>query len=257
MQGVNGLETEKLTPIEKAMLILEVMSNHPDELKVAEISEITQLNRTTVHRILQELLAKNWVIQDFRTKKFIIGPMAFHVGMAYINNNNIESKIMEILDRIGSEMKESIGYATRDGEQVISLYELEVHQPYKMNYRPGQFYPIYRGAYGKCLMAYYDQERVKQMLLEQKFEKSGPNTLTDPEEILQEYEKIRQQGYVISDEEVAPYVFGLGVPVFNRNGQVKGCIACSFFKQNNDEEKINKFLRLFKQGAEEISNYLP
>ncbi|MHC1723481.1 MAG: IclR family transcriptional regulator [Aminipila sp.] len=251
------MEKEKLTPIEKTLLILETMSNHPDELKVAEISEITQLNRTTVHRILQELLAKKWVIQDFRSKKYIVGPMAFHVGMAYINNDNMESKVMEILDRIGAEMKESVGYATRVGDQVISLYEMEVHQPYKMNYRPGQFYPINRGCYGKCLMAYYDQDRVKQLLSEQKFEKVGPNTLTDPEAILLEYEKIRKQGYAISDEEVAPHVFGISVPVFDQSGEAKGCLACSFLKCKDDTKKINQFLKMFKQGAEEITSYLP
>ena len=39
------MDKDKMTPIEKALLILETMSNHSDELKVAEISEITKLNR--------------------------------------------------------------------------------------------------------------------------------------------------------------------------------------------------------------------
>ena len=220
------MEEDKLSPVEKAMLILETMSNHPDELKVAEISELTKINRTTVHRILRELLAKDWVIQNFKTGKYIVGPMAFHVGMAYTNNNNIEPKILEVLDYLSSHGKESVGYAVRVGDKVISLYETEVHQPYKMNYHPGQFYPMNRGGYGKCLYAYYDQERVKQLLSEQTFEKYGPNTLTDPEDILREYEKIRQQGYAISDEEVAPLVVGASVPVFNqeRRGQGMYCL---------------------------------
>ncbi|HVI39080.1 MAG TPA: IclR family transcriptional regulator C-terminal domain-containing protein, partial [Anaerovoracaceae bacterium] len=125
------------------------------------------------------------------------------------------------------------------------------------NYHPGQFYPMNRGGYGKCLYAYYDQERVKQLLAEQKFEKYGPNTLTEPEEILHEYENIRQQGYVISDEEVAPLVVGVGVPVFNQRGEVKGCLACAFFKGPDKDKKIEEFIRLFKYGAEEISRYLP
>jgi DNA-binding IclR family transcriptional regulator len=251
------VEKDKLSPIEKALLLLETMSNHPDELKVAELSELTGINRTTVHRILKELLAKDWVIQNYKTGKYIIGPMAFHVGMAYTNNNNIESKILEVLDDLSSHGKESVGYAVRVGDKVISLYETEVHQPYKMNYHPGQFYPMNRGSYGKCLYAYYDQERVKELLAEQTFEKYGPNTLTDPEEILQEYAKIREQGYAISDEEVAPYVVGASVPVFNQSGEVKGCIACAFIKGEDADEKLKYFIEMFKKGAEELSRYLP
>jgi len=251
------VEKDKLTPVEKAMLILETMSNHPDELKVAEISELTKINRTTVHRILKELLAKDWVIQNFKTGKYIIGPMAFHVGMAYTNNDNIEAKILEVLDYLSAEIKESVGYAIREGDKVISLYESEIHQPYKMNYHPGQFYPMNRGGYGKCLYAYHDQERVKQLLTGQKFEKFGPNTLTDPEDILKEYEIIREQGYVVSDEEVAPLLVGVSVPVFNQSGEVKGCIACAFLKGDDSDEKIERFIKLFQKGAEELTRYLP
>lgn len=251
------MEKDKLSPIEKAMLILETMSNHPDELKVAEISEITKINRTTVHRIMKELLAKDWVIQNFKTGKYIVGPMAFHVGMAYTNNNNIEPKILELLDYLSEQGKESVGYAIREGDKVISLYESEIHQPYKMNYHPGQFYPMNRGGYGKCLYAYYDQDRVKQLLSQQKFEKFGPNTLTEPGDILREYEKIRKQGYAISDEEVAPLVVGASVPVFSQSGEVKGCIACAFIKGDDKKEKLEKFVELFKKAAEELTKYLP
>lgn len=250
------MEKDKLTPIEKALYIMELMSNDPNALKVAEISNLTNINRSTVYRILQELLAKEWVIQDYKTKKFIVGPMAFHVGMAYTINNNIECKILEIIDNISEELKESVGYAIREGDKVISLYETEVHQPYKMNYHPGQFYPMNRGCYAKCLMAYYDQEKVKKLLSEQKFEKVAPNTLTEPAEILLEYEKIRRQGYAISDEEVAHLVIGAGVPVFNADGEVKGCLAFAFLKGPDVAEKLSKFLQLSKQGAEEISKYL-
>ncbi|QOX64743.1 IclR family transcriptional regulator [Anoxybacterium hadale] len=250
------MNKDKTTPIEKALLIMETMSNHPEELKVAELSELTGLNRTTVHRILGELLAKEWVIQDYKTRKFMIGPMAFHVGMAYTNHNNMESKILEVINTLCEQIKESVGYAIREGDKVISIYETEIHQPYKMNYHPGKFYPINRGAYAKCLMAYYDQDRVKQLLLEQTFEKVAPNTLTDPEEIMQEYAKIRAQGYALSEEEVAPLVMGIGVPVFSKTGEVKGCLACAFLKGQDKDEKVETFLRLFRQGAEQISHYL-
>jgi Transcriptional regulator len=251
------VEEDKLSPVEKAMLILETMSNHPDELKVAELSELTKINRTTVHRILKELLAKEWVIQNFKTGKYIVGPMAFHVGMAYTKNNNIEPKVQEILNRISAKVKESVGYAVREGDKVISLYEVEIHQPYKMNYHPGQFYPLNRGGYGKCLYAYYDQERVRQLLSEQEFEKYGPNTLTEPEEILREYEKIRAQGFAVSDEEVSPLVIGVGVPVFNQRGEVKSCFACAFLKGEDSKDKIEEYKNIMKQGADELSIYLP
>lgn len=253
------MEEERLTPIGKALCIMELMSNDPRELNVSEISNLTGINRTTVHRILQELLEKEWVILNKKTRKFIVGTMAFHVGMAYTNNNNNECKILEMLDDVSQKLKESVGYAVREGDRVISIYESEIYQPYKLDYHPGRFYPMNRGGYGKCLMAYYDQERVKDLLSKQKFEKVAPNTLTEPDEILKEYENIRRQGVVVSDEEVARYLMGVGVPVFNSEGEVKACIAAAFLKEANEKDnndKVNEFLGILKKGAEDIKKYI-
>ena len=253
------MQKNNLTPVEKALLIMETLSKSPFEFRSVDVCNLTGINKSTVHRILYKLIEKNWVIQDKETRKFKTGPMAYHVGMSYTLNNNSECKILEILNNLSAEMKESVGYAVRDGDKVISLYEIEVHQPYKLNYHPGQFYPMNRGSYGKCLMAYHDEAEVRKLLSGQKFEKLQPNTLTDPEDILKEYEKIRSQGYVISDEEMEPFFIGVGVPVFNRvKRQVEGCIAIAFIEVNPEKKsaKINEFLKILKEGAEEISQCL-
>jgi DNA-binding IclR family transcriptional regulator len=253
------MENEKLTPIGKALCIMELMSNDPRELNASEISNLTGLNRTTVYRILQELQEKEWVILNKKTKKFIVGTMAFHVGMAYTNNNNNECKILEMLDEVSQKLKESVGYAVREGDRVISLYESEIYQPYKLDYHAGRFYPMNKGCYGKCLMAYHDQERVKKLLTDQTFEKTTPTTLTGPDEILREYQKIREQGFAVSDEEVARYLMGVGVPVFNSEGEVKACVAAAFIKETNEQEnndKINEFIATLKKGVNDIKKYL-
>ena len=230
---------DKLSSLDKFIKILDILSIEPYELKIGELSQQTGINRTSVHRILTELLSKGYLIRDEATKNYKIGPTLYNIGNVYLNNYNYENKLLEILDQISKEIKESVGYAVREGDRVISLYEIEVHQPLKLNYHPGVFYPMNRGCYGKCLMAYYDQNRVRELLYSQKFEKLFPNTLTDPEEILDEYKKIREQGFVISDEETLNYlVVGVGVPVFNSFGEVKAFIASAFIKDPGYKEKI-------------------
>ncbi len=248
---------DKLTSIQKIIRLLDILSKEPYEYKIGELSNISEINRTTVHRILAELLENGYVIRDEMTKKYKIGPTLYHIGNVYLNNYNSESKILEILNNISKITHESVGYAVRDGERVISLYEIEVHQFLKMNYHPGIFYPMNRGCYGKCLMAYYDQDRVRELLYSQKFEKLYPNTLTDPEEIIEEYRRIREQGFVISDEETMnDLVVGVGVPIFNSAGKVKACIATAFVKGANYKEKIEEHKKVLFENAKEMTKYL-
>lgn len=246
-----------MTPIEKVTEILRVLSNEPYEFKVAEISSISGINRSTVHRILSELAEDGWVIQDETTKRFKIGPMTYHVGSIYHSNNNYESKLLDVLNDASVKCRESVGYAVREGDRVISLYEIEFYQPYKLNYHAGQFYPMNRGCYGKCLMAYHDQTRVKELLRTQQFEKLCPNTIVEPQQLLQEYENIRNSGYVVSDEEIMPNLVGVGVPVFNSRGMVKACIAIAFIKSTDYLDRIEEFKQILLAAAKKISHYIP
>jgi DNA-binding IclR family transcriptional regulator len=167
--------------------------------------------------------------------------------------------IPKILDSISKQTEESVGYAILEGNTVLSLYEIEIDQPLKMNYKPGLYYPMNRGCYGKCLMAYNKSEIVEKLLYNQKFEKITKYTLTEPDEILKEYQLIREQGYVVSYCEVSPYFVGVGIPIFNSRGLVKASIAISFLKgidEKEDKEKIDKFLKILKSYSDDFTKVI-
>ncbi|WP_313341393.1 IclR family transcriptional regulator [Sedimentibacter sp.] len=249
---INGISSLK-----KAFLILEQLSEAPYEYTPTLLAQKTGINRTTIHRILRELADFDVVIKNELTKTYRIGPNIYRMGSVYLHNLNFRSKLEEILNIISQESKESVGLAIRDEGKIISLYEMEIFQPLKMNYKPGLFYPMNRGCYGKCLMAYYDEDKVKELLYSQKFEKISTNTLTDPEEILAEYKKIREQGFVVSDEEAFDYAMGVGIPIFDSKGNVSTCVAISFLKQANYKEKIEELKEILFKHADELSRYIP
>ena len=113
-----------------------------------------------------------------------------------------------------------------------------------------------RGCYGKCLMAYYNQNKVKEMLKEKEFDKVCENTITDKDELLQEYEKIRNQGYAVSINETFPFAVGVGIPVKNSKGEVIACVAISFFKRENYEKKLETMKKVLFRYKDEISKYM-
>ncbi|MGO1527609.1 IclR family transcriptional regulator [Senegalia sp. (in: firmicutes)] len=251
------INNNNLTSIEKAILILKKLSDEPYEYKAQELSDILKINKTTIHRTLNILLENDLVIKDNYSKEYRLGPEVYKLGTVYLNNVNFENKIEEILNEISAKTKESVGLAIRDKGKIVSLYEIELYQPMKMNYRPGIFYPINRGCYGKCLMAYYDQEKVKEILKKENYEKVAKNTLITTEEILKEYEKIRKDGYITSIEESFKYAIGVGIPIFNSKNEVEACLAISFLKTDNYIEKIEEFKKILFEYKPKIEKYIP
>ena len=248
---------ENMTSLEKALHLLFLFGEEPYEYTVPELAEKTGLNRTTIYRNIVTMEESGLLMKNDRDKSYKLGPMAYNLGSVYLENANYEENILNILEELARESKESVGLARREGNRIVSIYSVEIHQPVKMNDKPGEFYPINRGTYGKGLMAYHDPDTVEKLVDEElPFEKIRPNTITDKEELLKEYELIRKKGYVTSIEETFPLVIGVGIPLYGSTGEVRNVVSISFFKEENYMEKMESLLALLNKYKKELEKYI-
>src|SRR5665647_834440 len=184
MQGNNTKQTTKSPgSIEKSLLLLEIFAMEPYEFSIPQLAQITGLNRTTVYRTLQILISRGFIMFDKTQDKYKIGYAMYHIGTKYLYNKNYQDKLMEIFVEISEITKESMGMAIKDGDKIMSLLEVEIHQPMKFNDFPGKYFPPNKGCYGKCIMAYQPEEYIDKILEDQVFEKTCYNTLTNYDEI--------------------------------------------------------------------------
>ncbi len=247
---------EDMTSLDKALYILSFFTEEPYRYSVGHIVKLTGINRTTVYRNLVSLQKAGLLIREEENGRYSLGPETYRMGNVYLTNADYKDNILGILEDIGAETRESVGLARLEGDKIVSIYSVESHQSIKMNDRPGTFYPVNKGTYGKCLMAFSEEPVTADMLKKQNFKKTGPNTLTEPEEILAEYEKIRAQGYVLSIEETMNYVIGVGVPLKSHDGHVKNVVAASFFKQDDYLEKIEKIKDILFKYKKELEKFI-
>ena len=103
------------------------------------------------------------------------------------------------------------------------------------------------------LCAYQDPVHIRKILDSSAFEQRTPFTLVDKDALMDEYRKIRRQGFAIEDEIFNLGVVSLAVPVFDKEKAVRVCMALAAPKNHTTEEKIIEWLHLLKDGAEELS----
>ncbi|SKC84963.1 IclR family transcriptional regulator [Maledivibacter halophilus] len=249
---------DKLSSLEKSIEIMKYLAKEPYCFSALELSRALNINRSTVHRILSTLKNNMIVLQSPSNKKYKIGPMAYHVGSAYINKTNNMNELISIVDEVSEKLKMSTGYSIIENGKIINIYENELYTAIGMGYKPGSFYPIHCGAYGKTIMAFYEPlEELKEIVYNAKLEKRTENTITDPKTLLQEYTKIRKKGYTISDGENIPGAIGIGAPVENSKGRVIGSIATAGIKESINLEKLEMIKELIIDAARKISKHIP
>ena len=73
---------------------------------------------------------------------------------------------------------------------------------------------------------------------------------------MDEYAKIREQGYAISDGELNIETIGIGAPIHDESGNVWGAISIGAPRMRVDEMKKERYIFLVKEIAEEMSTSL-
>lgn len=71
---------EKIKSIEKALDLLELLSDNKKEMSITEIGKELHMGLSTVYRILTTLKCHGYVIQNQQTSKYILGIKLFVLG---------------------------------------------------------------------------------------------------------------------------------------------------------------------------------
>ena len=89
--------------------------------------------------------------------------------------------------------------------------------------------------------------------MEEPIQAMTENTITSPEKVLEEYAKIREQGYAVSIGEMNVETIGIGAPIKDVSGKVWAAISIGAPRMRVDEVKMQRYIYLVKEIADEIS----
>ena len=73
---------------------------------------------------------------------------------------------------------------------------------------------------------------------------------------MEEYWKIKKQGYAVSIEENLIGAFGMAAPIRDRHGNVWACLSLVGPKETFTPDVVDLWLSLLRNGADEISSRL-
>ncbi|MCF4114188.1 MULTISPECIES: IclR family transcriptional regulator [Dethiosulfovibrio] len=203
----------------KVMKLLEILFLAGGTMDLKELSERSDIPKSTVHRILTSLGKDRWVIQDPRTRLYRLGPrMMIFAKERQIRQELVRQSDIPMRDLV-KEAGETTVLAVPDGEVARCVHIVETPKAIKFSFSVGGELPIYAGAMGKILLAYC-QETFREWMLDQSLRPFTENTLIDSIKLREELTAIRERGYSISIEEINPGGMAIGAPVLSSRGDL-------------------------------------
>lgn len=216
--------------IERVSIILDVLSEYPQGLRLGILSDKAGLNKGTAHRLLSSLVFLDYVRQDAETKRYSLGFKLVELGNRLLSQIDLRTEARPFLMELAERTKETVHLVILDRLEVLYIDKVEAGvQPtgLRMVSMLGSRIPAHCCAVGKVLLAALPEEKVKEMAKKRGLPKRTKNTITNPAKLIEHLKLVNQKGYALDVEENEIGVKCVGAPVLDQQGEVTAAISVS------------------------------
>jgi len=243
-----------MSSLDKSLLIIKRLGEPPYELTLGDLASHVEMGKSGTFKLLQIMRNHNFIIQDLSSKKYHLSPIMIRLGSVYNRFKGIDEISRPVLAHITDTLQETTYITVWEGDRAFPAYKRTLPGGiYDSDDFIGKSIPLNAGGSAMLLCAYQSRERMSKILDSLKLEKRTPLTITDKEELLEEYAKIRKQGYAVENEIFTLGLISLVVPVFDKDGLVFSSLALAAPKERLPEERMAQWIQILKNGAEELS----
>jgi IclR family pca regulon transcriptional regulator len=216
--------------------VLRAFDEHHREMSLAEVATATGLARPTARRLLLTLEELGYVRST--DASFSLTPKVITLGTAYVASLGLWDVARPHLEALVRRTGESSSMAQLDGGDIIYVARVSVPKIIALRVDIGTLFQAPQTSQGKVLLAALSREDLDATLATPS--RSGlPRYIGKPREALdEELTQVRARGWAIADEELAPGVRSIAVPVRDGTGTVRAAMNITVHAAETSTEKL-------------------
>jgi DNA-binding IclR family transcriptional regulator len=247
----------RVQALERALDILDCFDFQNRELSLSDVVSRTGLNKTTAKRLVSNLTARGYLQLDSENKKYQLGMRLFELGGVVLSSFSLRRAAASPMTALRNETGATVLLAVRMEDQLVYLDKREGDGMIRISSDVGWRRPLHYGMLGMVLMASIDVDEVDRILKAYPLEAHTPFSITDGDAFSLRLEEIRNQGYVIENEEAVEGLYGIAAPIKDHHRQVVAALGVTIpVGQRNIKEGLDRTIDLVKKTCNLISSNL-
>jgi IclR family pca regulon transcriptional regulator len=191
-------------------------------MSLSEVAAAAGLARPTARRLLLTLEELGYVRSAGGA--FELTPKVMNLGLAYVSSLGLWDIARPHLEALVARTGESSSMAQLDGSDIVYVARVSVPKLIALRVEIGTHFPAVQTSQGKVLLAALPPDQVAAALAQPS--RSGlPPYIGRPDgQLRDELAEIRARGWALADEELAPGVRSVAVPVRDGTGAVRAAM---------------------------------
>ena len=242
----------------RSMDILNLLAKSRKPLTQLEVSQMLDLPKSSTFELLYTLLEKGILEFDNKDlKTFKLSLRVFEIGMTVLENAELPRIARPILEKLSSEIGETVFLAVENVDEIVYLDRIEEHTSITSSVGLGIRRPMYCTALGKAMLATYSETRIKDIwdMVDPKAIYTK-NTISNYDDFIVDLQATRKRGYAIDNREVEDKTFCVAAPIYGRADTAVGAISIAIVYLKADKKKVAILGKAIMNSALAISKRL-
>ncbi len=249
---IMGDSTKYIIPnLKKSCQIIEFIAENKRGYTISEIAKELGMPRTSVLRILKTLESEDFVSQQ--GNEYVLGKKLVRIALEALEKTSLRKVASPYLKKLSEATQQTAHIAVLSGDRSLLIDVCDSPNPLRVASRSGTMVELYYSSTGKVFLAYMIAD-VAEFYRNKEFVSYTAKTSTSLQEVLDDIEETRKNGYGFDDEELREGVRCLAAPIRGRNGEVVGAIGITAGAEALTEDKREKIAVIVKDIALKVGN---
>ena len=253
--GDQGGSAFLVRALAKGLTVLGLFDAENREWTLDEIAERAGLPRMTAYRMIRTMESASYLVRDPVTSRYHLGPALLATTYLSESYQDLVKIARPYLEELTAKTGESATLSVEVDGVAVSVYMVDTTRPLKREVAVGRIIGDTANANGKVFAAFKPEEERAELLALPRT-RLTPSTITEPEALKQELERVRLEGIAYDNEERNPGTCAVAAPVRDQLGKVIAAVSLVVPTGRFRSPERERFAEVVKETAAALSAFL-
>ncbi len=225
-----------IAALARGLSILSLFTPDRPKLSFTDICTQTKHARSSVNRVLGTLLGLGYLTFDEETRRYMPGPRTMSLGLAALSAMDVRDLVRPHLVNLFGTIHETISYGVRDDLEVVVAERISTRAVIAVDLAVGDRLPLVPTSMGRCLLSFLPG-REREAIIARLSKLHGAAQIPALRSAI---DFAHREGFAMSNEEFAPGLVSVAVPVFDQACRVKAAANVALPAFRSSEEMLRE-----------------
>jgi len=240
----------------RLLLLLEEVARVGVPVTPTAVNEVLGLPKPTIHRLFHRLEEEGVLQRDIDGRSYSSGHRLRQLSVHILSSTRLRTVRMAILKSLTVDIGETCNLATPDRDGMVYVDRVETQWPLRIQLPIGTTVPFHCTASGKMYLSSLPPRHLTAYLSNASLDAQTPDTLTDPDAIAREIEKVRQNDFSTDNGEFMAEMVAVAVPIRDDLGRLMSTLSVHAPTQRISLDELKGHLDRLRRAADDLSQMM-